>query len=128
MRVRTELPLEEAASDYQRQLEALLSSGARIGLGLLGLGADGHTASLFGAADLESARGHLAIAVQRPDGMSGVSVTPQFLAHLAQPVFVVAGGGKSQVIERLIAQDSNLTAWRAVQGCAEVELWTCESD
>ncbi|HEY4748891.1 MAG TPA: 6-phosphogluconolactonase [Steroidobacteraceae bacterium] len=128
MRVRTELPLEEAASDYQRQLEALLSSGARIGLGLLGLGADGHTASLFGAADLQSARGHLAIAVQRPDGMSGVSVTPQFLAHLAQPVFVVAGGGKSQAIERLIAQDSNLTAWRAVQGCAEVELWTCETD
>ena len=37
LRVRTELPLEEAASDYERQLAALLSCGVRIGLGLLGL-------------------------------------------------------------------------------------------
>ena len=92
-RVRTELPLDEAAADYERQLAALLNSDVRIGLGLLGLGADGHTASLFGAADLERARGHLAIAVHRPDGMSAVSVTPDFLSHVQEPVFVVAGSG-----------------------------------
>ncbi|TLY93999.1 MAG: hypothetical protein E6K44_03645, partial [Gammaproteobacteria bacterium] len=54
-RVRTELPIEEAASDYERQLAALLNAGVPLGLGLLGLGADGHTASLFGTADLERA-------------------------------------------------------------------------
>jgi 6-phosphogluconolactonase len=122
-RVRTELPLEEAAADYERQLAALLSSGVRIGLGLLGLGADGHTASLFGAADLERARGHLTIAVHRPDGMSAVSVTPDFLAHVEEPLFVVAGSGKHEAIRALAAQDPNLTAWRAVQGCTRVELW-----
>ena len=104
-RVRTELPLDEAAADYERQLAALLNSGVRIGLGLLGLGADGHTASLFGAADLERARGHLAIAVQRPDGMSAVSVTPELLAHVEDPLFVVAGGGKHDATQALIAQD-----------------------
>src|SRR3974377_2359607 len=46
LRVRTELPLGEAAADYERSLEALLRSGVPISLGLLGLGADGHTASL----------------------------------------------------------------------------------
>jgi 6-phosphogluconolactonase/glucosamine-6-phosphate isomerase/deaminase len=95
----------------------------RIGLGLLGLGADGHTASLFGAADLERARGHLAIAVQRPDGMSAVSVTPELLAHVQDPLFVVAGGGKRDAIQALIAQDPQLTAWRAVQGCTGAQLW-----
>ena len=127
-RVRTELPLAEAAADYERQLAALLNSGVRIGLGLLGLGADGHTASLFGAADLERARGHLAIAVQRPDGMSAVSVTPELLARVQEPVFVVAGSGKRDAIQALIAQDPQLTAWRAVQGCAQVELWWTEAD
>jgi 6-phosphogluconolactonase len=122
-RVRTELPLAEAAADYERQLAALLNSGVRIGLGLLGLGADGHTASLFGAADLERARGHLAIAVQRPDGMSAVSVTPELLAHVEDPLFVVAGSGKHDAIQALAAQDPNLTAWRAVQGCPRVQLW-----
>jgi 6-phosphogluconolactonase len=123
VRVRTELPLEEAAADYERQLAALLSSGVRIELGLLGLGADGHTASLFGAADLERARGHLATAVHRPDGMSAVSVTPDFLSHVEEPVFVVAGSGKHDAIQALAAQDAKSTAWRAVQGCPGAQLW-----
>ena len=127
-RVRTELPLDEAAADYERQLAALLNSGVRIGLGLLGLGADGHTASLFGAADLERARGHLAIAVHRPDGMSAVSVTPDFLSQVEEPVFVVAGSGKRDAIQALAAQDARSTAWRAVQGCARVELWMHDAE
>jgi len=123
LRVRTELPLAEAAADYERALAALLQSGARIALGLLGLGADGHTASLFSADDLERASGHLAIPVHRPDGMSAVSVTPQLLAQVDALLFVVAGAGKEHALQALERQDPNLTAWRAVQGCAAVELW-----
>jgi 6-phosphogluconolactonase len=126
LRVRTELPLATAAEDYERQLSALLSSGVHIGLGLLGLGANGHTASLFNAEELERARGHYAIAVDRPDGMSAVSVTPDLLATVREPVFVVAGSGKHDAIRALIAGDPDLPAWRAVQGCASVELWLCE--
>ena len=122
-RVRTELPLDEAAADYERQLASLLKSGVRIGLGLLGLGADGHTASLFGAADLERASGRLAIAVHRPDGMSAVSVTPDFLARVAEPLFVVDANGKEDAVRALRAQDPRLTAWRAVEACPRVELW-----
>lgn len=123
LRVRTELPLAAAAADYAAQLGTLLKGAGGVGLGLLGLGADGHTASLFSAADLQRARGQLAIAVQRPDGMSGVSVTPQFLAQVRELVFVVAGAGKEEAVRRLIAQDPDLTAWAAVQECAAVELW-----
>jgi 6-phosphogluconolactonase len=98
LRVRTELPLEQAAEDYERRLAELLRSNVRVGLGLLGLGADGHTASLFTEADLQRAQGRLAIAVHRPDGMSAVSVTPEFLSQVAELIFVVAGGGKYDAI------------------------------
>jgi 6-phosphogluconolactonase len=123
LRVRTELPLTQAAEDYQRALGAMLRSGVHLSLGLLGLGADGHTASLFSAADLARARGQLAIAVQRPDGMSAVSVTPQLLAQVKELIFVVVADGKREAIKALEAHDADLTAWRAVQGCPAVELW-----
>jgi 6-phosphogluconolactonase len=123
LRVRTELPLAQAAEDYERALGAMLSSGVHVSLGLLGLGADGHTASLFSAADLARARGQLAIAVQRPDGLSAVSVTPQLLARVEELIFVVLADGKGESIRRLEAHDANLTAWRAVEACAAVELW-----
>ena len=128
IRVRTTLPLEQAATDYERQLAQLLGSGVPIGLGLLGLGADGHTASLFSSADLERTPGRLAIAVHRPDGMSAVSVTPDFLAQVKEVVFVVAGSGKHEAIRALTAQDPGLIAWRAVQRCPTAALWVQEEE
>jgi len=125
LRVRTELPLEAAAAEYERLLGALLASGVRISLGLLGLGADGHTASLFSAEDLTRAQGHLAIAVQRPDGMSAVSVTPRLLAEVEALLFVVAGEDKRSALQALLAHGPHLTAWLAVEERAAVELWCC---
>ena len=128
LRVHTELPLEEAAARYEAELTTLLSSGVHVGLGVLGLGADGHTCSLFTAADLARARGRYAIPVKRPDGLSAVSVTPEFLATVREPLFVVAGPGKAAAVQALRAQDAALTAWKAVQGCADVELWVTAED
>jgi 6-phosphogluconolactonase len=126
LRVRTELPLEAATRNYEERLQSLLDEKIRIGLGLLGLGADGHTASLFTSANLEAAVEHLAIAVQRPDGRSAVSVTPEFLAQVKEIVFVVAGADKTAALARLKGRDPTLTAWRAVEHCAEVHVWADE--
>ena len=123
LRVRTELPLERAVEDYERRLRALLRANTRIGLGLLGLGADGHTASLFSDGDLKRAPGHLAIAVQRPDGRSAVSVTPQLLERVEQIVFVVAGSDKRTALKALTERKPESLAWRAIANCPSVEIW-----
>jgi 6-phosphogluconolactonase len=123
LRVRTELALEQAAADYEQRLTAMLQSGVTIELGLLGLGADGHTASLFNTGNLQQAQGRLAIAVQRPDGLQGVSVTPQLLARVAEILFLVTGPDKHAIVEAFLCSDSDLTARRAVAGCKKVEIW-----
>jgi 6-phosphogluconolactonase/glucosamine-6-phosphate isomerase/deaminase len=123
LRVRTELSLQEAADDYDRQLTSMLDLGVRITLGLLGLGADGHTASLFNAAHLEQARGKHAIAVQRPDGLQGISVTPEFLSKIAEPLFLVTGADKHAIVEEFLKSDSRLIARQAVAGCPKAEVW-----
>jgi len=123
LRVRTELPLEDAADDYGRQLNRMLDRGVEISLGLLGLGADGHTASLFNAAQLERARGKLAIAVQRPDGLEGISVTPDLLSKVAEPLFLVTGADKHAIVDEFLKSDSRLTARLAIAACPKAEIW-----
>jgi 6-phosphogluconolactonase/glucosamine-6-phosphate isomerase/deaminase len=61
--------------------------------------------------------------VQRPDGRAAVSVTPDWLSHVEEIVFVVAGSDKRPALARLAARDQALTAWRAVEHCASVEVW-----
>jgi 6-phosphogluconolactonase len=123
LRVPTELPLPAAAQAYAEGLQMLLTKKIPVRLGLLGLGADGHTASLFNSADLAAARGRLAIAVQRPDGLTGISVTPEFLSGIEEILFVVAGADKTPALKRLVSRDATLTAWRAVKRCPRVTIW-----
>jgi 6-phosphogluconolactonase len=124
LRVRTELPLERCADDYERRLAELAGRRVRCELGLLGLGTDGHTASLFSAADLARAAGHRALPVHRPDGRDAVSVSPAVLAEVAQLVFVVAGAEKRTALAALIARDPALTAFAAVAARTAIEVWT----
>jgi 6-phosphogluconolactonase len=123
LRIRTELPLAQAESDSEHRLTQLLGGGRRIQLGLLGMGADGHTCSLFSAADLERARGRLAISVHRPDGRDAVSVTPTVLERVEQLVFLIAGADKRTALAALLRRSAELTAWQAVRGCQAVEVW-----
>src|SRR5262245_59836236 len=123
LRVRTELPLDRAVEDYERRLRALLRGPTGLPFGVLGLGADGHTASLFTESDLRRAVGKLAVAVQRPDGRSAVSVTPELLKHIGEIIFVVAGADKRAALQALIARHPDSTAARAVAACPSVEIW-----
>ncbi len=123
LRIRTELPLAEATADSERRLAQLLAGGRRISLGLLGMGADGHTCSLFSPQDLARARGSLAISVHRPDGRDAVSVTPAVLERVDQLIFLIAGADKRTALEALLKRRADLTAWQAVRGCRAVEVW-----
>lgn len=124
LRVRTELPLDAAADDYERRLTELAGRGVRCELGLLGLGADGHTASLFSAADLARAAGRRALPVHRPDGRDAVSVSPAVLADVAQLAFVVAGADKRSALAALLARDPALTGFQAIAARPAIEVWT----
>ena len=123
LRVRTELPLDRAVEDYERRLRALVRAGTAIRLGILGLGADGHTASLFSESDLKRASGKFAVSVQRPDGRSAVSVTPAFLENVQQIVFAVAGSDKRVALQAMREKKPQSIAARAIANCPGVEVW-----
>lgn len=124
LRVQTELELKKAAEQYGTSLGRFLKAGGRITLGLLGLGADGHTASLFSRDDVMRGAGALAVAIRRPEKPDRVSVTPDLLKYVETLIFIVVGADKREAIEKLLKQPERCTAGMAVHAAKSVQLWT----
>jgi 6-phosphogluconolactonase len=96
-RIRGELGGEQAAAEYDRELE-----GVQLGLALQGLGADGHTASLFPSSPTLKERERRAIAVPRED-VERVTMTLPVLSGAARIVFLVLGEAKAEAVARAFA-------------------------
>ncbi len=123
IRVLGERPLAEAEAAFEKSVSEHLQAGGTIPFGLLGLGADGHTASLFSAEHIRKAQGRRALAVARPDGLNGVSLTPDVLSQVQRIIFLVTGAEKKLRVNQLIAEPSSIPAGLAVARAPRVEIW-----
>lgn len=135
LKVETGLPIEEAAQAFDNDLRQL----KRIPFGLLGLGADGHTASLFNLEDAALRDRRLAIAVQCRASVSlaqnerdarstfttqRISVTPTLLHKIEKIILLLTGVEKRGIIQTLLETPGTLPAGVALAGHPCVEIWT----
>ncbi|MGH7620930.1 MAG: 6-phosphogluconolactonase, partial [Gemmatimonadaceae bacterium] len=111
-RVRGEDDPAAAAASYERVLRALLNtpegppstrSGRRIDLALLGIGDNGHTASIFPRSAAVDESVHWAMA-ERVDAEPPwrVTLTAPVLNAAAEAVFIVSGSGKASVMKQVL--------------------------
>jgi 6-phosphogluconolactonase len=99
-RIEGELDPDVAAARYDNELR-----GATLDLVLLGIGPDGHTASLFPNAPSLEERGRLAVAVAPglEPRVTRVTLTIPALAAAREIVFLVAGPDKANAVARAFA-------------------------
>lgn len=117
--VRGELPAQEAVVDYGQQLQTLASAGQawpRFDLALMGMGADGHTASLFpgSAAVFEETKPVLAVTADyggRP--AQRVTLTPPVFNDARQVLFLVAGEDKATALAAVLQGARDVQTWPA---------------
>lgn len=88
---------------------------------LLGLGDDGHTASLF-PGTAAAANAHDLVTVGEGKGLARITLTAPVLSAARQVLFLVSGAGKQQALRRLLdpGESPQRTPARLVQPHAEV--------
>ena len=94
-----------AAEAYEATLRALLRTpaGARIDLVLLGLGEDGHTASLFPGSAAVHEQTRWVMAARAPAAsMWRITLTPAVINAAAEVLFLVSGGAKAAILRRVL--------------------------
>ncbi len=108
-RIRGEDDPERAARDYDALLERLFGRSADgspaegFDLVLLGMGENGHTASLFpGSAALGEARRWAAAEHVAALDMWRITLTPALINAARQVAFLVCGAGKAQMLARVL--------------------------
>ncbi|GJL77243.1 MAG: 6-phosphogluconolactonase [Nitrospinaceae bacterium] len=83
---------------------------------LLGLGTDGHTASLFpGVKTDEDPSGICAVATHPESGQKRITLTLKVLNHARRVSFIVTGSGKAQVLAAIFNQSPESQHYPATQ-------------
>ena len=95
---------QDSADEYERLLRSHFAGKApRFDLVFLGLGEDGHTASLFPASALLTEQSRWVREVYLPEqDLYRVTVTAPLLNQGALVVFLVAGSGKAAMLHRVL--------------------------
>ncbi|UFS69941.1 6-phosphogluconolactonase [Geomonas sp. RF6] len=108
----TEGEPERCASRYEAMLmDHFAGRPPRFDLVLLGLGGDGHTASLFpGTPALDEAERWVAPVYQEGAKMNRVTLTAPILNQAAKVAFIVSGSEKAAVLKEVLEGDAQLPA------------------
>lgn len=125
--VRYDEDTEAAAAAYQRELDDMWAGNPGRGLMVLGVGGDGHTASLFpGTAALEDDEpGYVANWVPSMDAWRLTATLP-LLAAAERTVFLVSGSAKAEVVADIIQRGSDHPA-SIVSRAAPDAVWLLDA-
>jgi 6-phosphogluconolactonase len=96
---------EAAATEYERELRGFAGGGAPFDVVLLGLGTDGHTASLFPGAEALRENTRWVASTQAPPASpvrDRVTITFAAISASERAVFLVAGADKREMVRRCL--------------------------
>ncbi|MFX0556748.1 6-phosphogluconolactonase [Maribacter sp. CXY002] len=133
-RIKGENKPEDEAGRYSEVLEEnlpLANYVPQFDLVILGMGDDGHTASIFPhEIDLWDASQNCVVAVHPESGQKRVSITGKIINNAKEVVFLVTGAGKSEKVRIITKKEQGFEVFPAslVSPASKRLLWFLDED
>ncbi|NJO75117.1 MAG: 6-phosphogluconolactonase [Leptolyngbyaceae cyanobacterium RM1_406_9] len=115
-----------AAQKHERQLQQFFQLGVgefpTLDVVLLGIGDDGHTASLFPHTEALTVRDRL-VTVGNKDGQPRITFTAPLINQARTVIFLVTGASKQNALAQILAETGDETAYPARLIQPQGQLW-----
>jgi 6-phosphogluconolactonase len=118
-RMRGEDDPEQAAAAYDSEIRPFVERG--IDLTILGMGADSHIAALFPNSWALDEKERLAVAVDRPDGLKGMTLTPPALRASRRIILIATSESKTEAVRRAVS-DAQPVSFCPVRLLADIDV------
>ncbi len=116
-RIRGEENPEDEAVRYSEEISAFTLNRGNVpvfDLVILGLGEDGHTASIFpGKLDLFESKRGCEVAVHPVSAQKRISITGEIINNAETVIFLVSGIKKAAILEKIISKEPESFEWPA---------------
>lgn len=111
-------PVEEAER-YSSEISSILCREVQspvFDIILLGIGGDGHTASIFpNRIDLLSTKRHCEAVTHPESGQTRITLTGDILLNAKRIIFLVAGNSKSTIVKQIVDREDGAKAYPAAR-------------
>lgn len=105
-KIDTDSTPEQSALKYEAKVLEVEGASPAPDLVLLGVGEDGHTASLFPASPFLDEHTRCCVATKNSKGQSRITITPRMICNAKNIFFLVKGEGKAEIIRRVLETDT----------------------
>ncbi len=123
----TDPPLPDATAAYGAQFDRLITQHVELSLGILGIGSDGHTASLFTVEQTDGGMPTDASWAQNTgmyQGTERISLSARALLSFQRLIFFVTGEEKREILAQLLTRPEDFPAGRIITAHGNAEIWT----
>jgi 6-phosphogluconolactonase len=125
-RMKGELTPEEGLVDYQKDIDGLPKAKGlpQFDLIILGMGDDGHTASIFPPSkELITVESDLAIGTNPYSGQKRLTLTGRTIKNATKLIFHVTGANKAQVLDEILNEKGKFKDYPSFYFKDDAEWW-----
>lgn len=97
---------EASAKNYEAKILEVEGAAPAPDLVLLGIGEDGHTASLFPGSEYLDEQVRCCVTTKNSKGQVRITITPRLICNAKNLFFLVKGEGKAEITRRVLETDT----------------------